>query len=79
MKVKLLGYREASFKSDSGEMIEGTSLFISYPMTGSNEHGEEAEKRFIRKGSITMPALKVGASYAISFNGKGKLMSISAA
>ena len=79
MKVTLLGYRVTSFVDDkTGEVVEGTSLFYSFPMTGEGTHGEEAEKKFIRKGQLELPVLEIGAEYDMGYNSKGRLMEIEA-
>ena len=48
MKCTLLGFKSVSFTdSQSGELIEGVSVFVTYPE--SNTIGQCAEKVFFRK------------------------------
>lgn len=76
MKIKLLGYSETSFLSKEGVRVEGTSLFYSYPTLNPEVVGEECEKKFIGKGTVTLPALKVGGGYDMEYSNKGKLLAM---
>jgi len=79
MTVKLEGYRDVSFNNDKGETITGTSLWLSWALTGEGASGNEVDKFFISSnGAVQLPALKVGQAYTAGFNNKGKLQSLTA-
>ena len=77
MKVKMLGWRNVSFTDErTGESVKGVNLFYSFPMIGGECDGQEAEKKFVRDGSITLPDIKVGEMYEMGFNSKGRLLAM---
>ena len=77
MKVNVLGTRAVNFTNNNGETVKGTSIWLSWALTGENASGQESEKFFIAEGgAIQAPSLKVGQEYTAGFNNKGKLVSL---
>ena len=74
MQVILQGFRELNFKSDSGEQVRGTQLFVSFD--DETVTGKMTDKIFVRP-EIQLPAnLKQGDILSLQFNMKGKVQSI---
>ena len=77
MEVTLLGYRKVNFSPREGEEIKGTSLWLSWPLTGDETAGNEADKFFVAD-VVKLPTLKPNTAYTAGFNNKGKLASLTA-
>lgn len=85
MKVKLLGVRPVNFPDkDTGEMVEGLSLYIAFP--DPDVYGLAGDKKFVSNSALER--LKVssqalitvadsgGAEIDIDLNPRGKLSAI---
>lgn len=71
MKVTVLGKRVLNFKTDKGEVVQGTQIFICYPT--NNVEGQLVDKVFIPINSpIKIPQLEFGQLYDFIYNGIGK-------
>ncbi len=76
MIVTFIGAKKISFDGSNGDQIKGTTLYFSYPEEGVT--GQKAEKTFIRDG-IEVPPSKLGEKLDISFDMRGKAISVSKA
>lgn len=72
----LLGYKPLNFHAD-GQDVVGTVLYLSFPENGVE--GLMADKIFVREGTISLPELTPGMALCITYNRKGKPVSIEAA
>lgn len=73
---ELLGFRHLDFTTDDGSAVKGVQLFVAFAEDGVT--GRMADKLFIRDG-IALPTLTPGMTLDISFNRKGRVVSIKAA
>ena len=73
---ELLGFRHLDFSTDDGSSVKGDQLFVAFAEDGVT--GRMADKLFIRDG-IALPALTPGMMLDISFNRKGRVISVKAA
>ena len=77
MKVNVQGIRNVNFQNNEGQTIAGTSVWLSFPLTGEGASGNETQKYFIADGGeIQASILKVGQDYTAGFNNRGKLVSL---
>lgn len=78
MKVSLIGIRPnvRVENRDTGEIIEGTSLYIAYK--DANVNGQMTDKMFIRSTLQIdcLPDLQPGQTLDLDLNTKGKIMDI---
>ena len=74
MQVSLVGFRALDFKSDSGDQVKGTQLFVSFP--DSETTGSMTEKLFIRSGAQLPQNLKPGDLLDVTFNMRGKVETV---
>ena len=74
MQVNLVGFRALDFKSDSGDQIKGTQLFVSFP--DSETTGNMTERLFIRSETQLPQNLKPGDTLEVSFNMRGKVEAV---
>lgn len=72
MKVTVLGKRNVSFDDKkTGELIEGTSIYVSYPAEGVK--GVMTDKIFVKDGSdVFLPDFEYGEKYDFHYEGFGK-------
>ena len=74
MQVTLHGHRALDFKSDSGERVNGTQLFVSYD--DESVTGKMTDKIFVRP-EIQLPSnMKPNDVLNLQFNNKGKVIAI---
>lgn len=76
MVAKLLGVSPVRFQATSGELIEGTNLFVCYPE--ENVTGNRTDKYFISKKIALPKNLNIGDNIDIIFNRFGKPEAINA-
>ncbi|MCL2562653.1 MAG: hypothetical protein FWE08_01275 [Oscillospiraceae bacterium] len=74
MQVTLQGYRQLDFKSDNGEQVKGTQLFVSFE--DDTVTGKMTDKLFVRSEVRLPENLKQGDVLNLQFNMKGKVQSI---
>jgi len=75
MLVNLLGFRQLDFVGQDGNVVKGTTMYVSHQETGVT--GVMTDKLFI-KPEIPMPeGLKVGKPFHVYFNKRGKVEAIS--
>ena len=75
MIVQLIGAKKLQFKSQNGQEISGTNLYVAFPE--ENTEGLRAE-RFFLKDSIELPKdVRLNDKIDISFNHKGKIEAVS--
>jgi len=74
MQVTLQGYRNLDFKTDSGERVNGTQLFVSFD--DETVTGKMTDKLFVRPEIKLPETLKNGDVLNLQFNMKGKVQSI---
>lgn len=73
MQVILLGKADLDFKSNSGDLIQGTQLFYGY--ADENTVGYKTDKVFVRKG-IELPDLTPNNWINLFFDRKGKVEAV---
>lgn len=73
MVVNIIGIQNVDFESRDGSRIEGTNLYTTYD--DEFVKGMKAEKFFIRR-SIDCSKLKVGLTYDLTFDRRGKVEKI---
>jgi len=74
MQVTLQGFRQLDFKSDNGEQVKGTQLFVSFE--DDTVTGKMVDKIFVRPEVRLPENLKQGDVLNLQFNMKGKVQSI---
>lgn len=73
--VQLIGAKKLQFKSQSGQEISGTNLYVAFP--DENTEGLQAD-RFFLKDSIELPKdIRLNDKIDLSFNHKGKIEAVS--
>lgn len=77
--MKVIGYREASFTADSGEVIEGYNLYVARNIDKKYGEGVSCERIFITKGKMAkceynLPC--VGTEVEVMYNRYGKIADI---
>lgn len=75
MNHRLLGFRELDFKSDRGEAIKGTQLFVGFDENGVT--GQAVDKLFVRDG-LDLPELTPGMVLDVQYNRKGRVVAVKA-
>ena len=73
MIIKYIGSRMVSFKSEKGDLIDGTTLYYAHEAPGVD--GLMTDKMFVRK-DMQLPSLKAGDNLTADFDNHGKLISI---
>ena len=81
MTVNLIGWRKLNFTNNNGEIVAGTSVWLTWLLEETaNSAGSEAEKFFIAEGGpVQLPVLQVGTPYTATFNNRGRLVSLTEA
>ena len=74
MRVTLQGFRALDFKSDNGDQVKGTQLFVSFP--NDEVTGNMTEKLFIRPETQLPEKLKAGDVLDVTFNMRGKVEAV---
>ena len=74
MQVTLQGFRSLDFKTDNGEQVKGTQLFVSFE--DETVTGKMTDKLFVRPEVRLPESLKSGDILNLQFNMKGKVQSI---
>ena len=71
MKVQLVGIMGVNFTNNSGEVINGTNIFVAFH--DESVEGLRTEKFFV-KADISLPKdTKINDMLEVSFNHKGKI------
>lgn len=71
MNVKVLGTRKLDFKTDKGEQVAGTQIFVCYPFNGVD--GYLVDKIFVPANSnVVIPTFKFGEEYQFNYQGIGR-------
>lgn len=71
MNVKVLGTRKLDFKTDKGEQVSGTQIFVCYPYNGVE--GWLTDKIFVPSNSpVKLPVFKFGEEYKFVYSGIGR-------
>lgn len=70
MQVQLLGIEDINFSNDKGEVIKGSTIYVSFKDERVN--GLKTSKFFIRD-NIQFPECKLNDTINLSFNMKGKV------
>lgn len=71
MNVKVLGTRKLDFKTDKGEQVSGTQIFVCYPYNGVE--GYLTDKIFVPASSqVQLPVFKFGEEYEFRYSGIGR-------
>ena len=71
MNVKVLGTRKLDFKTDKGEQVSGTQIFVCYPYNGVE--GYLTDKIFVSANSnVVLPTFKFGEEYKFVYSGIGR-------
>jgi len=71
MNVKVLGTRKLDFKTDKGEQVSGTQIFVCYPYNGVE--GYLTDKIFVpAKSDVVLPVFKFGEEYNFVYSGFGR-------
>ena len=71
MNVKVLGTRKLDFKTDKGDQVAGTQIFMCYPLNGVD--GYFVDKVFVpANSSVTLPTFKYGEEYQFIYQGIGR-------
>lgn len=71
MDVKVLGTRKLNFKSDKGDVVSGTQIFVCYQYDGVD--GYLTDKIFIRSDSnVKLPIFEYGSEYQFVYSGIGR-------
>ena len=76
MLIRLLGLKQVNFMSDTGDRVEGTTLYIAHP--DPDVTGNYAGDVFVRKEIAIPQGIKPGDDLDMQFTKKGKLISIAA-
>lgn len=75
MNVKVLGTRVLNFKTDKGEQVSGTQIFVCYPYNGVE--GYLVDKVFVPSNSpVKLPTFKFGEEYKFVYSGIGRRQSL---
>lgn len=74
MEAILRGVAELNFTSQTGNHVEGTNLYISFP--DKNVNGEKCERVFASVEISFPDNIKIGDTVNLFFNHKGKLEAI---
>lgn len=75
MNVKVLGTRKLDFKTDKGEQVNGTQIFVCYPYNGVD--GYLTDKVFVAANSqVKLPVFKYGEEYKFVYSGIGRRQSL---
>ncbi|MCL2188086.1 MAG: hypothetical protein FWC16_03430 [Defluviitaleaceae bacterium] len=74
MLMTLQGKRELDFKDQTGNLVQGTSLFVSFKEDGVE--GQATAKIFAKKGFVFPDNIKIGDNIECFFNQRGKLDAI---
>lgn len=77
MKARFLGSKNMKFTSKDGVLIEGKTIYTSFPAEGVD--GEQCEKFFVRNNVPTPENLKIGEPFEIEFDHRGKIQKITKA
>lgn len=71
MNVKVLGTRVLNFKTDKGETVNGTQIFVCYQYQGVE--GYLTDKIFVPANSpVKLPVFKYGEEYKFVYSGIGR-------
>lgn len=71
MNVKVLGTRKLDFKTDKGEQVAGTQIFVAYPF--DNVDGYLTDKIFVpSKSNVVLPTFEFGNDYQFIYQGIGR-------
>lgn len=74
MKAKVLGTRKLDFKSQDGNSVCGTQIFIAYkdPDPKSTAEGEMTEKIFVSQNAdVAIPRFNFGEEYDFVYESTG--------
>lgn len=74
MEVILRGVAELNFTSQTGNHVEGTNLYISFP--DKNVTGEKCERVFASTEISFPDKMAIGDTINLFFNSRGKLEAI---
>ena len=74
--VRIEGSRAVNFTTDDGKVIEGMSIYITYPEDGVT--GRVAEKAFLHKDVELPKGTKIGSNVELYYNKKGKVIAVRA-
>lgn len=75
MNVKVLGTRKLDFKTNMGEQVSGTQIFVCYPYNGVD--GYLTDKVFVPANSpVKLPVFKYGEEYKFVYSGIGRRQSL---
>lgn len=75
MNVRVLGTRKLDFKTDKGEQVSGTQIFVCYPYNGVD--GYLTDKVFVPANSpVKLPVFKYGEEYKFVYSGIGRRQSL---
>lgn len=74
MPLTYLGHRPYNFTGDNGSQFEGTSLYAAFEEDGVI--GLMAEKFSVKKEVAIPSGLKTGDTIEVTFNRKGKIVTI---
>jgi len=77
MQVQLQGIRALDFKSDNGENVKGTQLFVTY--NDESVNGLMTDKIFVKQEVQIPQGIKQNDILNLMFNNKGKVIAISQA
>ncbi len=77
MQVKLLGVMPVDFKSNNGEQISGTNIFVAFK--DEAVEGLRTEKIFLKENISLPDNIKLNDNLDIAFNYKGKVEMITKA
>lgn len=71
MNVKVLGTRVLNFKTNDGETVNGTQIFVCYQYQGVE--GYLTDKIFVPANSLVkLPVFKYGEEYKFVYSGIGR-------
>lgn len=76
MKATILGKRKVDFSTDDGRNIVGTTVWLGFD-DDSDVEGLYSEKTFLSNSVASYKDLAVGADVDVTYNRKGKVISIS--
>lgn len=72
--ARVIGMRKSSFTGNDGELVKGTTFYLTYPLTGDGAAGQGADRAFLTEAKLSnSPVIpKIGDDVEIVYNRYGK-------
>lgn len=74
MQFKLIGVQPINFTNNNGEVISGNNIWVAYP-DGNLTIGLKAQKFFLKQ-DIQLPDCKPNDNLRLTFDMKGRVVSV---